>query len=619
MLKRVIWALGAIIGISLAATWIVSHSAGPVQSAPVPAQAVSQPAAPSQLTPLPVHDRLYIRSDSGSPSGPLAVIDAATGTQEQTLPFGVPSLDWSTLYTADYGQGHTTVRAVDVTTGQTLRQTQLQGEYDLTSVDMNDRPDGLSHNGRWLVLTQVYTDAVATQSRLIVLDTAFARPPTLIQLDGNYWFDAISDDGNALYLIQPLSEGFPPNYQVRLFDVAQGKLTPDPVVDKSDTEIMNGYRQSSAASPDGKWLFSLYLRGGRGPFIHALNLNDRFAVCIDLPSEWGNSGEQQLLWSLAMTPDGTTLYAVNAALGYVAQVDTAQLAVRRTATWPVPTATVPRGLARLAQWLAPTAEAKRILVGGAALAPDGRTLFALGETGLLVVNTNDLALRGRYLTDWTFDSLALSTSGARLYLVSAERNKVLQLDPASGQVVAEVSGASQPWGIWHVAEEPTRAATEPDASFAACPVTKPPAPPFVPPPPNSPGAPFAGQFWYGTEALWTLLPSDGTWQGLPHNPEGYSQKVFWWRKGYSWTAEPAPQLSVTGRRLDGPAQPLNVSKATNAFAQDIQSAMLVGVDFPTLGCWEITGRYQGHELSFVVQVSAETAHGADAAAPSVQP
>jgi hypothetical protein len=89
---------------------------------------------------------------------------------------------------------------------------------------------------------------------------------------------------------------------------------------------------------------------------------------------------------------------------------------------------------------------------------------------------------------------------------------------------------------------------------------------------------------------------------LPHNPEGYTQKIFWWSEGYSWTEEPDPELSVTGRRLDGPAPALIVSRATNAFAADIQSAMLVGVDFPTLGCWEISGRYRGHELSFVVWI-----------------
>jgi len=31
--------------------------------------------------------------------------------------------------------------------------------------------------------------------------------------------------------------------------------------------------------------------------------------------------------------------------------------------------------------------------------------------------------------------------------------------------------------------------------------------------------------------------------------------------------------------------------------------MLVGVDFPMLGCWEIMGIYKGHELSFVVWVA----------------
>jgi hypothetical protein len=178
----------------------------------------------------------------------------------------------------------------------------------------------------------------------------------------------------------------------------------------------------------------------------------------------------------------------------------------------------------------------------------------------------------------------------------------LQLDPASGKLVAEVAGVGQPWGIWHVAEVPARSTTSVDTPPAACPVTKAPDPPFVPPLPYSPSAPFAGEFWHGTEALWTLLPADGTWPGLPHNPDGYTQKVFWWRKGYSWTAEPEPQLTVMGRRLDAPALPLHASKATNAFAQDIQSAMLVGVDLPTLGCWEITGHYAGHDLSFVVRV-----------------
>lgn len=138
--------------------------------------------------------------------------------------------------------------------------------------------------------------------------------------------------------------------------------------------------------------------------------------------------------------------------------------------------------------------------------------------------------------------------------------------------------------------------------LANCPVTQPPEPPFMPPPPNAPTAPWAGEFWYGTNLLWTRVPTSGMWYGLPHNPDGQRQKVFWWREGYIWKEDPTPALTVTGRRLDAPAPPLNASEATNAYAEDIQSAMLVGVDFPTPGCWEITGKVVDQELSFVVWV-----------------
>jgi hypothetical protein len=30
--------------------------------------------------------------------------------------------------------------------------------------------------------------------------------------------------------------------------------------------------------------------------------------------------------------------------------------------------------------------------------------------------------------------------------------------------------------------------------------------------------------------------------------------------------------------------------------------MLVGIDFPAPGCWQVTGTYGGHTLSFVTEV-----------------
>ncbi|MEP7137093.1 MAG: hypothetical protein ABI904_19365 [Chloroflexota bacterium] len=136
-----------------------------------------------------------------------------------------------------------------------------------------------------------------------------------------------------------------------------------------------------------------------------------------------------------------------------------------------------------------------------------------------------------------------------------------------------------------------------------CPVTALQVPAFVPPAPYDGLNSFKDHFWFGSSFLWTNIPINGTWNALPHNPEGYTQKVLWWRDGYLWDQEPEPNLIVTGERLDESAPPLNVSHANGAYASDIGSAMMVGVDFPTLGCWKITGKYQDAELSFVIWVA----------------
>ena len=136
-----------------------------------------------------------------------------------------------------------------------------------------------------------------------------------------------------------------------------------------------------------------------------------------------------------------------------------------------------------------------------------------------------------------------------------------------------------------------------------CPVTVPPVPSFTPPAPYDTLNSFVDHFSFGSSSLWTTVPANGTWNGLPHSSVGYTQKILWWREGYMWDQEPEPNLVVTGERLDESASPLIVDKATNAYASDIGSAMMVGVDFPTLGCWKITGNYNGNELSFVIWVA----------------
>ena len=151
-----------------------------------------------------------------------------------------------------------------------------------------------------------------------------------------------------------------------------------------------------------------------------------------------------------------------------------------------------------------------------------------------------------------------------------------------------------------VAISPTAMASVKAADPGGCPITRPPNPAFVPPAPPAPSAPSVRgeEFWFGTPELWTSLRSDGTWSGLPYQNGAYTQKVFWWSQRYDWQSP----LMVSGSRIDGSAPRLRASTATNAFADDIGSSILVGVDIPSTGCWEITGQLKGRYLSFVVWV-----------------
>src|SRR5688572_12718339 len=118
------------------------------------------------------------------------------------------------------------------------------------------------------------------------------------------------------------------------------------------------------------------------------------------------------------------------------------------------------------------------------------------------------------------------------------------------------------------------------------------------------GKPFPSSArWYGSETLAVILRPDGIWRGMgpSHN---FRDKLFWWSEGFKPGLE--SNLKVTGKRLDADSGPADISSATNAKAESLGGwAMLVGVEFPSAGCWKITGSYLGQELSFVVEVSAD--------------
>jgi hypothetical protein len=65
-------------------------------------------------------------------------------------------------------------------------------------------------------------------------------------------------------------------------------------------------------------------------------------------------------------------------------------------------------------------------------------------------------------------------------------------------------------------------------------------------------------------------------------------------------ADPPPAIAISGRRLDGDAPPLVVTGANGSWTT--VDFIMSGVNFPSTGCWEITGRFKGAEAKFVVLV-----------------
>ncbi|MCA9919929.1 MAG: hypothetical protein KC445_18355 [Anaerolineales bacterium] len=158
------------------------------------------------------------------------------------------------------------------------------------------------------------------------------------------------------------------------------------------------------------------------------------------------------------------------------------------------------------------------------------------------------------------------------------------------------------WGCGAIGGEET-AVLQPTTTPtpAICPITQPPDPAFVPPEPYA-AVPPNGEFWYGTNELWTALWPDGTWQQLPKSEDGYVNKLVWFREGYVWTEEERPLLTISAQQLDGNSVVEPFTQATNGFQEDYGSFMLTGIALPNLGCWQITGAYGGHSLSYVVWV-----------------
>ena len=363
------------------------------------------------------------------------VLDSGTGTVVRELPIGTPAADWSRYYVVTQLTGNAQLKAIDPASGRTIAQATVPAGYSLPNIASEGPTAGISPNGQWLALTRNSSSV----TNFLVGSSSLADSFKTIRVDGDFVFDALSNDGKSLYLIQKMQDAN--HYQVRLYDVGAGALMPQPVVDKRESnEPMNGIRGDSAADANGNYVYTVYIREG-GPFIHALPLDEPIAWCVDLPSTSTRDIERQFHWALALSHDGRTLYAANEALGKVA--------VMTAGEPPVIVRTGPLALNRslpLGGGLVTDADAKGQRIGGSALSADGRTLYTFANFGVVAIDTATLKVRARYLDPWQPDTMRMSADGKWLYVAESSESKLWQIDAATG-AVAELKSIVNPWAL----------------------------------------------------------------------------------------------------------------------------------------------------------------------------
>jgi hypothetical protein len=201
----------------------------------------------------------------------------------------------------------TVVQAVDRSGGRVLRRMSLQGTWGIPLVAFDGTAEGLLADGRTLLLAQSLFkgQTLRKNTSFTLVDVRKMKVSRTIRLAGAYSFDALSPDGQYLYLVEYVSPEDPSLYRVRAYDLKRSKLLAKIVTDKRSWET--GMRGSpvTRAWKEG-WAYTLY-GGTERPFIHALNTKGVEAVCIFMP--WKSSPQRIFDFRLRSDADGHLVVA----------------------------------------------------------------------------------------------------------------------------------------------------------------------------------------------------------------------------------------------------------------------------------------------------------------------
>jgi hypothetical protein len=255
-------------------------------------------------------------SANGGPSPGIAV-----GSKGLLAPGG------ATRFVAVTGRDETILQRIRTRDGSVVRWLSLRGHFGLPLVAADGTTEGLTRDGRILVLSS-YAAAPGrgVGTRFALLDARRLRELKTIELGGSFSFDALSPDGRRLYVTEYLESQNAPRYRVRVVDLERGTLLPGAITDRRlDVGVMTGQPVERAWSRDRVWAYTLYAKQAGLPFVHALDTRAGRAFCIELPWRRAAMG----LWSttMAVGAEGRVLMLTQRGKR-LAEIDTRRFTVR---------------------------------------------------------------------------------------------------------------------------------------------------------------------------------------------------------------------------------------------------------------------------------------------------
>ena len=225
----------------------------------------------------------------------------------------VTSPDESTLVGVATVKGTTEVLAGP--TPETLKVVALvEGEWAVRTVSFDGSRVALGAPLR--TDETIYEPGGRSETTVVVVNLKTGGTRHLNQ-SGNLEPEAFSTDGRGLYVIDHRPALSPEYYRVTYIDLGTGERADVYGPDKKPLdEDMQGTGRDQVYHPIGEFLYTVYTRQnvsehGDHPhlagFVHVLSLANQFAICVDLPTGFGQGANA----TISVNPHGTEIYVVD--------------------------------------------------------------------------------------------------------------------------------------------------------------------------------------------------------------------------------------------------------------------------------------------------------------------